>query len=108
MANIKPLYRAVLPLVLFLGAAPAWAGDADIHLPPLEDSSLLDGEVSSHAILFMGLAICAVGVAFGFLEYWKTRALPAHRAMRDVSHIIWETCKTYLLQQGNSCCCCGR
>ena len=100
MVNIKAPFRFALPLVLLLSAVGASAGEADIRLPRLEDSSLLDGIVSSRAILFMGLAICAVGAAFGFLEYAKTRALPAHRSMREVSHIIWETCKTYLLQQG--------
>ena len=50
--------------------------------------------------MFFGLFVCAVGAAFGIMEYVRTRALPVHRSMSDVSHIIWETCKTYLLQQG--------
>jgi K(+)-stimulated pyrophosphate-energized sodium pump len=44
--------------------------------------------------------VCGVGAAFGLWEYFRTRALPVHRCMAEVSHIIWETCKTYLLQQG--------
>ena len=50
--------------------------------------------------MFFGLFVCAVGAAFGIWEYIHTRALPVHRSMSDVSHIIWETCKTYLWQQG--------
>ena len=56
--------------------------------------------MSSHAILCVGLVICAVGAAFGLLQYKQTRALPVHKSMGNVSNIIWETCKTYLFQQG--------
>src|ERR1017187_6882675 len=66
MPNIKPAFRTALSLAVLFCAAGAQAGEADIHLPPLQDVSLLDGEVSSQAILFMGLAICVVGAAFGF------------------------------------------
>src|SRR5208337_1290657 len=58
------------------------------------------GAVTSQAILFFGLFVCLVGAAFGIFEYVRTRALPVHRSMREVSNIIWETCKTYLWQQG--------
>ncbi len=89
---------------LFVGilfaATSAFAGDADIQLPALDQVNFLYGSVTSHEILFFGLIVCAVGAVFGLLEYVRTRALPVHKSMRDVSHIIWETCKTYLLQQG--------
>jgi K(+)-stimulated pyrophosphate-energized sodium pump len=62
--------------------------------------SFFHGAVTSRAILFFGLLVCAVGAAFGLWEYVRTRALPVHGSMREVSHIIWETCKTYLWQQG--------
>jgi len=86
--------------ILFFGATDAFAGDADIHLPSLQNVSFLNGSLTARAILYFGLVVCAVGAAVGFLEYAKTRALPVHQSMRDVSHIIWETCKTYLWQQG--------
>ena len=85
------------------GAASAHAaesGEANIHLPPLQDVNFFGGSLSSYAILYFGLAVCVVGALFGFLQYKQTRALPVHKAMADVSNIIWETCKTYLLQQG--------
>ena len=81
-------------------AGNAFAGDADINLPSLQDVSFYQGMVSSHGILYLGLVICAVGAAFGLMQYKQTRALPVHKSMCDVSNIIWETCKTYLLQQG--------
>jgi len=85
---------------LFFAATSAFAGDADINLPSLQDVSFLNGSLTARAILYFGLVVCAVGAAFGFFEYAKTRALPVHQSMRDVSNIIWETCKTYLWQQG--------
>jgi len=92
--------RNVFIGLLLLAATGAFAGDADIHLPLLDQVSFVHGAVTSHAILFFGLFVCAVGAAFGIWEYTRTRALPVHKSMRDVSHIIWETCKTYLWQQG--------
>jgi K(+)-stimulated pyrophosphate-energized sodium pump len=56
--------------------------------------------LGGHALLYLGLACCVVGALFGFWEYGRCRALPVHKAMSDVSHMIWETCKTYLWQQG--------
>lgn len=88
----------VLAPVLLLVPAPVFAGDADINLPALDPVSF--GGWSGHTLLMWGLVVCAVGAAFGLMEYWLTRRLPVHRSMRAVSEVIWETCKTYLLQQG--------
>ncbi len=82
------------------GLVSALAGEADIHLPPLQDVSFFNGSLSSHGILYFGLAVCVIGALFGFFQYKQTCGLPVHKSMADVSHIIWETCKTYLMQQG--------
>ena len=95
MAKLKYL----LGFVMFF-AASAFAGEADIQLPELEQVKFFHGAVTGHTILYFGLFVCAVGAVFGLLEYLRTRALPVHRSMGDVSQIIWETCKTYLFQQG--------
>ncbi len=87
-------------LALCGSSASVFAGDADINLPALDQVLFYGGSLGSHAILYLGLVICAVGALFGWIEYRNTRALPVHKSMRDVSHIIWETCKTYLWQQG--------
>jgi K(+)-stimulated pyrophosphate-energized sodium pump len=92
--------RNLLLLTLCLAATGAFAGEADINLPALESVKFFHGSVNGHTILYFGLFVCAVGAAFGIMEYMRTRSLPVHNSMRDVSHIIWETCKTYLLQQG--------
>jgi len=90
---------AVLGLLGFVTNSVS-AGDADIKLPPLDQINFLHGAVTSHEILLFGLLVCLVGAGFGVWEYVRTRALPVHRSMAEVSHIIWETCKTYLWQQG--------
>ena len=100
MGRNKSFFRGAILFAAMFCAANAFAGDADINLPSLQDVSFYQGAVSSHEILFMGLIICAVGAAFGLLQYKQTRALPAHKSMGDVCNIIWETCKTYLWQQG--------
>ena len=90
MSKIKFLLASA-----FFFSVNAFAGDADIQLPSLDQVNFFHGSVTSHEILFFGLFVCAVGAAFGIWEYTRCRVLPVHRSMRDVSHIIWETCKTY-------------
>ena len=100
MTRNKPVFfRGAILLAALFCATNAFAGDADINLPSLSDVSFLGG-LSGRAILFAGLVICAIGAAFGLLQYKQTRALQVHKSMGEVSNIIWETCKTYLWQQG--------
>jgi len=75
-----------------------FAGEADIKIPPLDQVRF--GGISGMAILYAGLVICLIGTAFGLVQYKQTKALPVHPRMAEVSNIIWETCKTYLAQQG--------
>lgn len=90
----------ILSALLAPGVGSAFAGEANINLPPLQDVSFFNGSLSSHAILYFGLAVCVVGALFGFFQYKQTVGLPVHKSMANVSNIIWETCKTYLQQQG--------
>ena len=98
--SIHLFKRVGVLLLVVLAAGRAGAGEADIKLPSLDQINFLHGALTSHEILLFGLLVCLMGAAFGVWEYVRTRALPVHRSMRDVSHIIWETCKTYLWQQG--------
>src|SRR5436190_8977441 len=86
--------------IFLVSAAAASAGEADINIPDLSVVQFFNGSLSGHAILWAGLVICVVGVIFGLVQYTQTKALPVHKRMGDVSNIIWETCKTYLTQQG--------
>jgi K(+)-stimulated pyrophosphate-energized sodium pump len=85
---------------LFMTGATAFASEADINIPDLTAVTFMGGSLGGLTILNFGLLICLLGAAFGWLQYNQTKALPAHQAMLDVSHTIWETCKTYLFQQG--------
>jgi K(+)-stimulated pyrophosphate-energized sodium pump len=87
-------------LATLFGAASAFAGDADINLPDLTQVQFPGVNMGGHALLYLGLAICVVGALFGAWEFARCKALPVHKAMSSVSNMIWETCKTYLAQQG--------
>jgi K(+)-stimulated pyrophosphate-energized sodium pump len=97
-----PAKSSLLVLVTFLFlAATARAGEADINLPALDQVKFSTfGGLSGYAILYFGLGVCLVGGLFGLVQYAQTRRLPVHSTMSEVSNIIWETCKTYLQQQG--------
>jgi K(+)-stimulated pyrophosphate-energized sodium pump len=87
-------------LMVLLAHGVALAGEADIVLPDLSQVGFLNGTLSGITILNAGLIICVIGMIFGIIQYVQTKNLPAHKSMLDVSQTIWETCKTYLLQQG--------
>ncbi len=76
------------------------AGEANIQLPDLQAVRFFHGGVSGREILLAGLAVCAFAALFGGWQYQQTRRLPVHPSMTAVSALIWETCKTYLAQQG--------
>jgi K(+)-stimulated pyrophosphate-energized sodium pump len=86
-----------------LTATPAFAqeggGEANLVLPSLDQVSFLGG-ISGRSLLLGGLVVCAFGLLFGLLTYSRLRGLPVHRAMREVSELIYATCKTYLVTQG--------
>lgn len=88
--------------VLLLTPAALSASEADLILPRLDQIrfSILGGLVPGTAILYFGLVVCLLASLYGWQQYRHTAALPVHDRMRGVSQIIWETCKTYLLQQG--------
>src|SRR5665647_484685 len=87
-------------LMFLLMAGTAFAGEADIKLPDLAQISFLSGSLQAMTILNIGLVVCLIGIIFGVMQYIQTKNLPAHKAVLDVSQTIWETCKTYLFQQG--------
>ena len=76
------------------------ASEADIRIPDLRAITFFDGSLSGTSILMIGLVVCALGMVYGWIQYIQTRNLPVHGSMSAVSQIIWETCKTYLFQQG--------
>ncbi|HCE46056.1 MAG TPA: sodium-translocating pyrophosphatase [Lentisphaeria bacterium] len=79
-----------------------FAGEADIKIPDLSRISfnILGSDVSGLSLMYAGLVVCVIGLVFGWIQYKQTKDLPVHKSMADVSQTIWETCKTYLFQQG--------
>ena len=74
-------------------------GEASLVLPDLGAVTLLGG-VSGRLLLGLGLLVCVLGLAFGVATYVQLRRLPVHAAMREISELIYSTCRTYLTQQG--------
>ena len=76
--------------------------EADLVLPNLADPNLATflGGHTGWDLLAWGLIVCFAGLAFGRIVYSQIKALPVHRAMAEVSELIYETCKTYMLTQG--------
>ena len=86
-------------LGLLLQAPNAYASEADLLLPDLHSQSFLGG-IPGDILLMWGLVICLFGMIFGVVQYIGIRKLPVHSAMREISELIYETCKTYLVTQG--------
>ncbi|MGA2040869.1 MAG: sodium-translocating pyrophosphatase [Bryobacteraceae bacterium] len=91
-------------LALAAGAVPALAqeqggGEANLHLPDLRVATFLGG-INGHNLLLGGLLVSALGLVFGLVIFVRLRNMPVHACMREVSELIYETCKTYLATQG--------
>ncbi len=86
-------------LGLLLQAPNTYASEADLLLPDLHSQSFLGG-IPGDTLLMWGLVICLFGMIFGVVQYIGIRKLPVHSAMREISELIYETCKTYLVTQG--------
>ena len=112
-AGRKRSLGALAAGLLLLGWAPAMAaaaqpaapahtprGEANLVLPDLANPDILFLGMTGHALLTLGLVVCAAGLVFGGLIYRQLQAMPVHRLMREVSELIYETCQAYLLQQG--------
>src|SRR5579864_5897471 len=103
MYREKGMAKAILLSVAL--AAPLMAqsqehgGEANLTLPDLNSASFLGG-IGGHNLLLGGLVVCALGFLFGLAIFVRLRNMPVHTSMREVSELIYETCKTYLLTQG--------
>jgi K(+)-stimulated pyrophosphate-energized sodium pump len=74
-------------------------GEANLKLPDLRTVNFAGG-INGHALLLFGLVVCVLGLLFGAATYGQLKNLPVHKAMLEISELIYETCKTYLIQQG--------
>ena len=99
-------WKILPPALALSGALTLWpsvaraagGGEDQLILPDLRTQSFFG--VNGHTLLAMGLIIAVLGIVFGLVIYGQLRRLPVHKAMLEVSDLIYETCKTYLLNQG--------
>ena len=90
LSSVLALLAAIVP--------PAWAGEADLIVPQLSSVKFMN--INGHSLLLWGMLICVFGFIFGLVQFSQVKQLKVHRSMRDVSELIYATCKTYLLEQG--------
>src|SRR2546425_983951 len=98
--------RRWICLGMLATAAPAMAqppaeapgGEASLRIPNLSQVQFLG--MDGHKLLLFGILFCIFGLVFGLTIYTRLKNLPVHRAMREISELIYETCKTYLITQG--------
>jgi K(+)-stimulated pyrophosphate-energized sodium pump len=77
----------------------AEGGEANLQLPDLNSATFLGG-IGGATLLMWGLVVCGLGFVFGLVMFTRLKNMPVHAAMREVSELIYETCKTYLATQG--------
>ena len=84
----------LLPLVSSLNVA--FASEANLVIPTLKPAQ--------SNLLVIGIVICVLGMIFGYYQFTRVKSIRAHQSMLNVANIIYETCKTYLIQQGKLLC----
>jgi K(+)-stimulated pyrophosphate-energized sodium pump len=116
----RPVIRTATRLLLTLSLAVAFApaalsalaaqepaqgvpahrpgGEVNLLLPDLNQGNFLG--LTGHKILLFGLVVCVLGLLFGLMSYSHVKKLPVHRSMAEISELIYETCKAYMVQQG--------
>jgi len=94
----KYSWLLVLAVVL-LSASQAFAGEADLKVPDLSTVPLLFN-LNGRLVLMMGIIVCFFGAFFGIFQYGQIKKMPVHKSMKDISELIYVTCKAYLIQQG--------
>ena len=98
-SRVSVLVGVLASLVVSLAALPAFAqgheggGEATLVLPDLSSVTFL-GTTPGSTLLSGGLVVCLLGLAFGLVIYRQLKNMPVHKSMREISELIYETCKT--------------
>ena len=92
---VSPMTLLAIFAIMILGISPAFASEADLVVPSIQSISK-----DSYTLLLIGLGISVAGLVFGLIEFLKIKKLDVHEVMNNVGNTIFETCKTYLVQQG--------
>ncbi|MFN0017983.1 MAG: sodium-translocating pyrophosphatase [Pirellulaceae bacterium] len=107
MAQRTATWKLLIPTafsllyLLFCGTA-AWAGEADLAIPDLDQTKfkILGGEISGWYLLLFGSFVICGTLGISLYLRWRVQQLPAHKSQLDIAEVIFQTCKTYLIQQG--------
>ena len=86
-------------VIIFFSATQAFAGEADLKVPDLSSVPLIFN-LNGRLILLLGIIVCFFGAFFGIFQYGQIKKMPVHKSMKDISELIYVTCKAYLIQQG--------
>ncbi len=99
-SRLKRFFLQFLSITAFgqIIGSTLWASEADIVVPNLNTGNYFG--MTGHDLLLGGIVICLLGMVFGWMAFLGLKKLPVHKSMREISELIYETCKTYLLTQG--------
>jgi K(+)-stimulated pyrophosphate-energized sodium pump len=99
--TVAALLGLLLPTLAYGQAERGGGGEADLKVPDLTTVNFANFHgMNGHVLLMFGLLFCVGGMLFGLAIYTQLKNLPVHRSMREISEMIYETCKTYLVTQG--------
>jgi K(+)-stimulated pyrophosphate-energized sodium pump len=99
-AAVTALVTAAVGAALAQPASETGGGEASLKLPDLSSVRFFSDAIDGHKLLLIGILFCIFGLLFGLAIYMRLKNLPVHRAMLEISELIYETCKTYLITQG--------
>ena len=94
----RRLTAAALFLAALATGSTAWAGEANLTLPDLTKVQFFG--IEGRSLLMIGLGVCLLGLVFGLVIYMQLKNMAVHKSMLEISELIYETCKTYLITQG--------
>ena len=90
---------ALNPSAIFAQEANRAGGEANLVLPDLSQATFFNGAINGSHLLTYGLVVVALGLLFGLIIYFQLKNAEVHKSMLEVSELIYETCKTYLITQ---------
>ncbi len=97
----SPSFIISLLFLILMAIPEGFASEAELKLPNLYDKSIATFfGMPGSTLLWIGFLISIAGMAFGLIQFMQIRKLPVHKAMLEISELIYETCKTYLITQG--------
>ncbi|MCX6788424.1 MAG: sodium-translocating pyrophosphatase [Candidatus Jorgensenbacteria bacterium] len=99
MSKLLAAITSVVSAIAVIMVPVAHASEAELILPDFRSATFMWG-IDGHTLLLWGMLVSALGMLFGLVMFTRVKKLPVHKAMKEISELIYETCKTYLITQG--------